>query len=735
MKKYLYDFLGIAVIICVVLVFFYKTIIYGLLPVPSDTLVGLYHPYRDAYLEDGFTRGVPFKNFLITDPIRQQIPWRKQAVEYWKKGPVPSWDAWSFTGTTLGGNIQAGSFYPLNILFFLFSFPVAWSLLIISQPLLAGIFLYVFLRNKKLDIIPSLIGSIAFAFGGYSMSWLTWGTIVSTFLWIPIMLLSVDKIHIDKKGWKWKIVLLFALISSFFAGHLQFFIYGFIFMLWYAFWEYWKARLCKITWWHGIIFVLFLFITGIQWISLFRFLPATSRVAGAAYLHEGFFVPIQHLIQFIAPDYFGNPATLNYWGVWNYGEMTGYVGVIALILALFGITKKTLIWIIPIIISLIFTVDSPMSRLPFVLHIPGISVFQPTRLFAVIGLCLSVLAAHGAAKIFSLSKKHKIFILSSVGFLFVIAWFFSDNPVARRNLILPIILFATTVFGIVLSLFVHKIKWMKTAILCAFFAISVFDVFRFGWKFTPFTSSSYFFPETSVISFLKQQTQPFRVMVLDDRALPPNVLTYYGIESVSGYDPIHSSRYEEFIAAMERGEPNIVPPFGFERIMTPKNYLSPLFNLLGVKYVITMTPIDNPKLKLMLQEGETIIYKNIDFSPRAYLADAIFVENTKQDVINTLYSKDFVPGRTALIHTKLPIVNVPLGFSERVVITSYTSNKMALDVTAMNNRLLVIGNMYDPDWKVMIDGKKTEVYKTNYLFFGITVPSGTHKIDIMYTSL
>ena len=119
MKKHLYDSLGIAAIICVVLVFFYKTIIYGLLPVPSDTLVGLYHPYRDAYLEDGFTRGVPFKNFLITDPIRQQIPWRKIAIDSWKEGKIPSWNPFNFSGMSLAGNIQAGVFYPFNILFFI----------------------------------------------------------------------------------------------------------------------------------------------------------------------------------------------------------------------------------------------------------------------------------------------------------------------------------------------------------------------------------------------------------------------------------------------------------------------------------------------------------------------------------------------------------------------------------------------------------------------------------------
>lgn len=734
MKKHRSNILGIAVICIAVLAFFHKTVFQELLPVPSDTLVGMYHPFRDAYLNE-YTRGVPFKNFLITDPVRQQIPWRKNVVDYWKQGKMPSWDAWSFCGTTLIGNIQAGVFYPLNILFFIFSFPVAWTLLIMSQPLLAGTFLFLFLRNRKLDVIPSLIGSVAFSFGGYAMVWLTWGTIVSTFLWVPCMLLAVDRMHEDKKNWKWTALLLFAFCSSFFAGHLQFFVYGCAVVLWYAFWQYWKTGLCKISWRHAGIAVLFLLLTGMQWIPMMRLLFQTGRgTTGATWTHEGFFIPIQHLVQFLAPDYFGNPATLNYFGTWNYGEMTGYMGIIVLILALLGIGKKTLIWIIPIIISLIFAVDSPMSRLPFILHIPVISVFQPTRLMAVIGLCLSVLSAYGASKIFSLSKKQKILTLAVVGFLFGIAWFFGNNPVTRRNLVLPTVMYCVAAGGLTASFFAKKRKLLQTVILSVILGAGIFDLLRFGWKFTPFTDKAFFFPETTVISFLEQQPKPFRVMAIDDRVLPPNVLTYYGIESVAGYDPMHSLRYEEFIAAMERGEPNIKPPFGFDRIMTPKNYMSPLFQLLGVKYVISMTPIDNPKLKMMLQEGETIVYKNVDFSPRAYLADTIFVKKTKQDIIDALHSKEFISGRTAIVETDVPIMSFPLSFSEGVAITSYAPNKIFMDVTARNNRLLVIGNMYDPGWKANIDGKKTELYRVNYLFSAVIVPSGKHKVDIIYTS-
>ena len=44
-------FLPIALIIIVILVFFWQFLFKGLLPIPSDTIVGLYYPFRDAYFK------------------------------------------------------------------------------------------------------------------------------------------------------------------------------------------------------------------------------------------------------------------------------------------------------------------------------------------------------------------------------------------------------------------------------------------------------------------------------------------------------------------------------------------------------------------------------------------------------------------------------------------------------------------------------------------------------------
>lgn len=177
----------------IVVVFFWQLIFKGLLPVPSDTIVGLYHPFRDLYAKD-YPNGIPFKNFLITDPVRQQYPWRELAISLEKKLQLPLWNPYSFAGTPLLANFQSASFYPLNILLFLVPTDMGWSILIFLEPLLAGIFLYFYLNNLRLNKWASFLGAFTFSFCGFFVAWMEWGTILHSALWSPLILLVIDKI-------------------------------------------------------------------------------------------------------------------------------------------------------------------------------------------------------------------------------------------------------------------------------------------------------------------------------------------------------------------------------------------------------------------------------------------------------------------------------------------------------------------------------------------------------------
>ena len=376
---------GIVLILLLTGVFFHQTLLEGKLPVPSDALVGLYHPWRDVYA-GAFPRGVPFKNFLITDPVRQQIPWRKLVIAAWKSGKLPSWNPYTFAGVPLNANIQAAPFYPLNVIFFLFNFPVAWTILIIIQPFLSGLFLFWYLRSQKLSFMASLIGAMVWAYGGFAFSWMTWGTITQTALWAPLSLLAIDKLlcfeQTKLRRACWAFLLTVSVVMCVTAGHAQVAFYMLILDVIYAFWRMKSGGNPVGFRWIVLSVVLSILFTVVQWVPLLQFLPQSGRLSSLeSWKKAGWFLPWQNLTQFVAPDFFGNPATLNYWGVWNYGEFIGYIGIIPLVLAISAmfLTGVPVFFSWAVIASFLFMLPNPISMLPFMFHIPLVSVLQPTQ--------------------------------------------------------------------------------------------------------------------------------------------------------------------------------------------------------------------------------------------------------------------------------------------------------------------------------------------------------------------
>lgn len=188
-KKYIWEI----ILAIFVLGFFWQFLAKGLLPIPSDTIVGLYHPFLDLYAKIS-PQGVPFQNFLVTDPVRQIIPWKSLVIENFSTFQLPLWNPYEMAGKPLLANFQSSPFYPLNILLFIKPLDISWSVFIILQPILAAAFMFLYLRNLKLDSRPAVLGSVSFAFCGFSIAWLEWGNVIHTALWLPLILLSIDKI-------------------------------------------------------------------------------------------------------------------------------------------------------------------------------------------------------------------------------------------------------------------------------------------------------------------------------------------------------------------------------------------------------------------------------------------------------------------------------------------------------------------------------------------------------------
>lgn len=768
MKKKL--LLPILLLIFTLLLFLRSLIISGKLPIPADTIIGLYHPFRDLYAKE-YPRGIPFKNFLITDPIRQQYPWRLLAIENWKHIQLPLWNPYSMAGTPLLANFQTAAFYPFNKIFFILPFQYAWSILIILQLVFASVFMYLYLRNLRVSSWGSTLAALAFSFSGFSIAWLEWGTILQTALWLPLILLSIDKLVFsieyrvysikNKAVLLWSFIYLFSLVSSFFAGHLQTFFYVYLIQLSYFFirWLQYGKKL-KVFLTYFILNILFLILTFVQWIPTLQLISQSARDIDVNWKKEGWFIPWQHLAQFIAPDFFGNPTTLNYWGVWNYGEFIGYIGILPLVMAFYALffryDRKTLFFGSLFFLSLLFSFPTFLAKIPYWLHIPFLSTAQPTRLLFVTDFSLAVLAGLGF-DYFQVYQKKILYLLGCFVILFGLLWIWiiwggnhlfhisvDSILVAKRNVYLPTFLFAVISILLISQRFLPKRFLFVVYVLLLF--ISSFDLVRFADKFEPFTSQTYLYPETQVLSLLQHDRSYGRIMATDSRILPPNFSVVYHLQSIDGYDPLYLRRYGELIAASERRKPDISAPFGFNRIITPQNFESPIINLLGVKYVLSLSDINNPSLKKILQEGETRVYENMSALPRVFFVRKTVYANSKDKAIQTLFSSIFDAKKDAVIeYTKKPGQREleKIWSNGTATIKEYTDNKVVVEtnITGANDveGFLVLTDTFYPTWNVRIineDGSyayETNIIRTDYNFRGVIVPSGKHRIEFYST--
>ncbi len=760
--KYFYPFL----LVCTVLALFHQTILHGLIPVPADTIIGLYHPYRDLYAAD-YPNGIPFKNFLITDPVRQIIPWKMLVMDSWRALELPLWNPYEMTGKPLLANFQSGAFYPLNILLIGKNFILGWTAFIMLQQILGAVFFYLYTRNLNLSRSASAFGALAFVFSGFFIAWLEWGNIIHTVLWLPLILLSIDKSSswlLANSSWLkskhskkpsvtnyklivlWSLILSYSLSFSLFAGHLQTHFYVVAFSLLYLLARAIQAKNLKLLLFFFIPYTLYLLLTAIQWIPTLQFILLSARQTDQLYSQqEGWFIPIQHLIQFVAPDFFGNPTTLNYWGTWNYGELVGYVGIVPLLFAgiavIFYKSKRTIFFTVTLLMSLLFATDNMIARLPYMLEIPLLSTAQPTRLLFISTFSFSVLASFGLEYFTArLNKGRKTYyqfytVLFLVGAILLALWvlvFFKvgwlgaqslENwVVAQKNLILPTALFAAAVCS---AFFAHVFSGNRSKLVVPllFFGIAALDLLRFSDKFLPFTRPEYLFPNTQTISYLENQHDPFRVASLNSEVMPANFLTTYKLASVDGYDPLYTTWYGKYVSALERGEGETNTLIEFNRIVTPRRMNTDLMHLLNTRFILATSQSVPEYLEKVAEEGQTIVYQNSRALPRVFFVSQIHSYSTQEAELSALYSHDLTS--EAVVGRDIQTQTFASG-SARII--RYDTNRVDIQTNSDSEGYLVFTDAYYPTWSASINGKETEIYRTNYAFRGVIVPAGRHTV-------
>lgn len=733
----------LALILFVWILFASPYLFKGKIPFPSTYLATNFGPWDQYSNYGGFV-----KNTAAPDVITQIYPWKKLVVDALKQGKIPLWNPYVFSGTPLLANYQSAVLSPVNLLFFAIPFIDAWSISILLQPLLAGMFTYLFIRSLKASLVASSIGAISFMFCGFITTWMMYGTLAYAILYLPLALFSIEKFYENKK-WYYFVLLSATIPLSFFSGHFQTSLYFLLTTIFYSLFKAYSTKNAKLFFLNILSISLGIILTSPQ------LLPSIELYLNS--VRSGLFlktevIPWSYLPTFFAPDVFGNPVTRNAW-YGHYAEWNGYLGLAPLILGAYGIgwkNKYALYFAVLALVSVLLAFQTPFLDLLIALKVPVLSTSAASRIIVLFSFSFSILSALGLDQLIRAlkAKKYKKIVMTLTLFLIflLITWLTAllkilipaeNVSIALSNLKLPSMIFGLLCVAIVILIKV-KNKNVTPLILFAIMAITVFDLLRFSTKWQPFDPRSLIYPPVPFEKHLPQSAGLDRAF----GSFGQELSLYLKISAPEGYDPLYPARYGEFIMAAQDGH---FHSSDRSVVNLSKNgiYTGKILDFLGIKYIIhkisdghsvwafpfwTYSP---DSFRTSYEDDKYQILLNDKAFPRAFVADGFKVVTDKRKILSEMFSEksDLSKNITIEENPGLSPNNNPGGSA---FVEKYNIDSISIKSETKKESLLVLTDPYYPGWKAYVDGVQTKIMRADYAFRAIKIPAGNHQITFTY---
>ena len=774
--------LAFSLLLLLTLLYFWPFLFRGEVIAPTDLLLR-YAPWSSQAPE-----GFSVKNVLRTDVLDVVLPQLNQYRGAISQGDFPLWTPLLSQGRPFASQLLNSFFHPLTAVLLLFPLAQGFSLMVMAKHFLSGLFMYLFLRRLAVGHAGSLLGGVSYMFSGFNIVWLMFPhTLVSSFA--PLLFLQTE--NLLRKPTLGNSALLSLVIAVMVLGGFPA-IAGYFF---YAVGLYFIVRLAQIAltdqqgwrflWILGAFCLSFALATGL---TAFQLLPTLEHAdfvdidqqrSGRSLVS----VPIRHAIQLVFPNFYeGNPILGGIpVGGQNFNEITGYVGIVTLIIAFFGFFVGVRQRIVPAaffgvlaLLSFLIIYDDTGPLRSLVSHLPIFDLNPNTRTLSVFGFGIAGAAAFGFDELLRVRLRGlrrlvlPLALAGSAALMAVLLVFLTREMTGTRALLTDLLddlpfmdlqalilldfesfRLATIAFGVVLlALFaillaLHFLRALPPAVVAAAVLVLVItDLFVFAYRQNPTVPNEYFYPQTPGIEFLQANLRPYeRMAPFDFTFMIPGTQAFYGLNSAFSHT-FYSIRHRQLILAFSGG-------FVSDTVLTPGSpgtrFDSPIIDLLGIKY-LTFQPNfhlyeDYPgsltKYNLVYTDPrELSIYENKDFEP-AFVAGNVKLAAPSQ-ILQELSSSHFNPHSLAYIEEPAPpewmaAPSAPSDSIPSVAVTHYASDSVTYQVETGSKALLVTPELFYPGWTAHVDGERTEIYRTNYIFRGVFVSAGHHRVTFMYS--
>ncbi|MCB9757603.1 MAG: YfhO family protein [Candidatus Omnitrophica bacterium] len=670
-----------------------------------------------------------------------------------RRGILPLWNPHQACGYSLIGMLEIGIFYPLTLIVYLLPNIISIDILILSRLLLAGLFTFWFMRRIGFKNAPALCSAIVFMFSGPMVLLQYWTANVD--LLLPLLLLALDRLIIREASHNSLATLAIVVGLTIFAGHPEhvFLVnaFGFAFFIFRIFSSrnktHWKKLFLSYT---GAYFLG----AGLAAVAFFPFLRNllgefwNGHPAGTGLLMEE---QRDRALSLALPHFFQKENLtfdFTFAGWWG-----GYLGTLPLALtalSFFNKHKRGLNYFFGILLILIIGKE---YGLPFINWIGYLPIFNTCR-YAIhtpplAAFTVAVLSAMGFRCI--LNARNLFF--KGLIFSFLLLLIIAVHLIVLKEAQHFRISINASIFALSLLIIFQIILWLKDHALLKKQILSILlitlifsELFLYIHREHPRRFDS--FSKVPYIEFLKSQDQSARSYGIF-WVFYPNTATGFGVDDLGYFLGLVPARFVEFVNVLvidNHFQKDLRPPA--LRAMPIGANKSHILDLLNIRYFIVpseeklstlLTHYSSlqDKLKLIYSK-EVNIFERPSALPRAYIVHrAIFEPDTMKtlNLINRLGSA----GREGVVITAQPnqelytqLAASPLVDNSTVKMINTNPNEVHLEATMEHAGFVVLSDAYHPDWKVYVDGQKSQIFQTNYLVRSVFVGAGRHQITFKF---
>jgi hypothetical protein len=707
-------------------------------------------------------------------------PWRAWAAAEWAVGRIPLWAPDVANGFPLMADGQTGVFYPVNILLgAVLPSRYALTASILVHTAWGAFGAWWLCRVLGRGAAASMTAAVAYTFSGFMIAHVTYAGMQAVGSWVP-MAVGTTLLLARGGDWRWAAAWAACVASMLTAGHPQAAVIGLLGALWVFAWH---AR-SLVAWIRaGLGAVLGVLAAGPQLLATLELTSHSAREGGvdAAFAGMGSLPPWE-LLNAVLPRFWGfeRPADIAltyvhkgplYFGTGeNYWEDCFYLGVPLALLAMLGVLRKGAgCWkgLGLVSLFLMFGRYTPVYAL-FRLF-PGMDLFRfPVRFSLLFTLAAVVLAARAVDELLNgrpdrLSRHFPRWVAwglaagvigAGVGRL-VLTWqddrlrgilmgaFAQRGGAERVDALLAGMAWNTSPgspgvwwpAALALSLCVilwawHRRLLSRRAVGSGLLALVLVDGLSFARDFNPSEPSAFANADTLTAEIVTRESGLFRTTtvdrvhspILDRDLLSSNLGLLAGTRDVIVLSPLLLPRHESLLAAVGM---DVGMDHGVKKARDLEAHW-PLVDMMGVRYLITVHPLESPRLEKLLT-GEVNVYKNPLSRDRVFLVGCTEPAQDPQEALADLLILD--PRTTAVVEGPGIACGPHPG---NVDIDHYSPDEIRVSAVLDREGLLVLTDTWYPGWTVHVDDKPADIIRTNVTFRGVRLGPGAHEVVFHY---